>query len=74
MPRPGKGPGAHPVLGSMGRLALQSAQEDDLMPKMSDSRRKRIQAKQRKAKNALRREGKLAKRQRNSAKPVTAAG
>jgi hypothetical protein len=43
------------------------------MPKMSDSRRKRIQAKQRKAKNAVRREGKLAKRERNSAQPAKAA-
>ena len=38
------------------------------MPKMSDSRRKRIQAKQRKAKNALQRATKLAKRERNSAR------
>ena len=39
------------------------------MPKMSDSRRKRIQARQRKATNALRRAAKLAKRQRNRSKP-----
>jgi hypothetical protein len=45
-----------------------------LMPKMSDSRRKRIQAKQRKATNALQRAAKLAKRKRDSAKPGTAAG
>jgi|EndMetStandDraft_3_1072993.scaffolds.fasta_scaffold22817_5 hypothetical protein len=38
------------------------------MPKMSDSRRKQIQAKQRKAKNALLREGKVAKRTRNNPK------
>ena len=44
------------------------------MPKMSDSRRKRIQAKQRKATNALQRATKLAKRQRNSAKTGKAAG
>jgi hypothetical protein len=43
------------------------------MPKMSDSRRKGIQAKQRKATNARRRVAKLAKRNRNSAKPGTAA-
>jgi hypothetical protein len=34
---------------------------------MSDQRRKRIQAKQRKAKNALKRAAKIAKRERNSA-------
>ena len=38
------------------------------MPKMSDSRRKHLQAKQRKAKNALQREAKVAKRTRNSTK------
>lgn len=38
------------------------------MPKMSDSARKRIQAKQRKATNARLRAAKIAKRQRNSAK------
>jgi hypothetical protein len=48
--------------------------EDDAVPKMTDSRRKRIQAKQRKATNALRRAAKLAKRERNSAKPRAAAG
>jgi len=37
------------------------------MPTMSDSRRKRIQAKQRKATNALKRAAKAAKRKRNSA-------
>jgi hypothetical protein len=44
------------------------------MPKMSDSRRKRIQAKQRKAMNALQRAAKAVKRERNSAKPGAAAG
>ena len=44
------------------------------MPKMSDARRKRIQAKQRKATNALRRTNKLAKRTRNETKPAAAAG
>jgi hypothetical protein len=38
------------------------------MPKMSDNRRKRIQAKQRKATNALKRATKAAKRERNTAK------
>jgi hypothetical protein len=37
------------------------------MPKMSDSRRKRIQARQRKLENATKRSAKLAKRKRNSA-------
>ena len=37
------------------------------MPKMTDSRRKRIQAKQRKASNALRRSAKAGKRKRNAA-------
>ena len=44
------------------------------MPKMSDTRRKRIQANQRKATNAVKRAAKLAKRARNSAKPGKAAG
>ncbi len=35
------------------------------MPTMSDSRRKRIQAKQRKAENAKKRAAKVAKRDRN---------
>ena len=43
------------------------------MPKMSDTRRKRIQAKQRKATNALQRAAKVAKRERNSAKSGAAA-
>jgi len=43
------------------------------MPKMSDSRRKRIQAKQRKATNALQRSAKIAKRNRNNAKRGAAA-
>jgi hypothetical protein len=42
------------------------------MPKMSDSRRKRIQAKQRKALNALHRAAKVVKRKRNSARPGAA--
>ncbi|MEQ1713378.1 MAG: hypothetical protein ABL908_18545, partial [Hyphomicrobium sp.] len=37
------------------------------MPNMSDARRKRIQAKQRKATNALKRAAKAAKRARNKA-------
>jgi hypothetical protein len=58
----------------MGRLVLQGGPtEDTVMPKMSDSRRKRIQAKQRKATNALQRATKVAKRERNSAKHGTAA-
>lgn len=36
------------------------------MPNMSDARRKRIQAKQRKAKNAAKRAAKIAKIKRNS--------
>ena len=43
------------------------------MPTMTDNRRKRIQAKQRKATNALQRATKVAKRERNSAKHGTAA-
>ncbi len=39
----------------------------EIMPKMSDNRRKRIQAKQRKATNALKRTTKAAKRERNKA-------
>lgn len=41
------------------------------MPMLSDSRRKRIQAKQRKATNALKRSAKIAKRQRNSTATAT---
>jgi hypothetical protein len=37
------------------------------MPTLSDSRRKRIQAKQRKATNSLKRAAKVAKKKRNSA-------
>lgn len=37
------------------------------MPTMSDTRRKRIQAKQRKARNAVKRAAKAAKRKRNTA-------
>jgi hypothetical protein len=43
------------------------------MPKMGDSRRKSIQAKQRKATNARLRAAKIAKRQRNSTKAGAAA-
>jgi hypothetical protein len=39
--------------------------EDHFMPKMSDARRKKIQARQRKATNALKRAAKVAKRKRN---------
>jgi hypothetical protein len=38
------------------------------MPTMSDQRRKKIQARARKAKNTLKREAKAAKRQRNAKK------
>jgi hypothetical protein len=56
------------------RLALKGGPtEDTVMPKMSDSRRKRIQAKQRKATNALQRAAKVAKRERNSGRRGTAA-
>jgi hypothetical protein len=41
------------------------------MPTLSDSRRKKIQARQRKAQNARKRAAKLAKRERN-AKPARA--
>lgn len=37
------------------------------MPTMSDSRRKQIQARQRKAENAKKREAKIAKKERNKA-------
>ncbi len=37
------------------------------MPTMSDARRKKIQARQRKAENALKRAARIAKRKRNSA-------
>ena len=38
------------------------------MPTMSDTRRKKIQAKQRKAENAVKRVARISKRQRNGAK------
>jgi hypothetical protein len=44
------------------------------MPKMGDSRRKKIQAKQRKATNARLRAVKITKRQRNNPKAGAAAG
>src|SRR5262245_31480697 len=62
----------HHVLGKI--LSDSLSTEDNVMPKMSDSRRKRIQAKQRKATNALQRAAKIAKRERNNAKPGAAAG
>ena len=37
------------------------------MPKMSDSRRKKIQARQRKLENAKKRAARIAKRERNAA-------
>ena len=40
---------------------VEGPSEENIMPKMSDSRRKRIQAKQRKATNAVQRAAKLAK-------------
>lgn len=43
------------------------------MPTLSDSRRKRIQARQKKALNALKRAAKIAKRERNSAAGKKAA-
>lgn len=43
-------------------------EEDRPMPTMSDQRRKQIQARQRKAKNALKREAKAAKKERNKGK------
>ena len=36
------------------------------MPTMTDSRRKKIQARQRKAENAKKREGKITKKERNA--------
>ncbi len=42
------------------------------MPTMSNSRRKKIQARQRKADNALKREAKVAKKARNAAKASSA--
>jgi len=38
------------------------------MPNMSDSRRKKIQARQRKAENAKKREAKIVKKERNKEK------
>jgi hypothetical protein len=48
--------------------SIRRASGGNVMPKMSDSRRKRIQAKQRKATNALQRATKLAKRKRNASR------
>jgi hypothetical protein len=51
------------------RLALQCLPTEDIfMPTMSNLRRKRIVAKQRKVKNAAKRTAKAAKRERNSAR------
>ncbi len=44
------------------------------MPMMSDSRRKKIQARQRKAANARNRAAKIAKRERNAQKKTAKAG
>lgn len=38
------------------------------MPQMTDNRRKKIQARQQKAENALKREAKIAKKARNAGK------
>jgi hypothetical protein len=57
------------TLARPGRLVLQGGLNGGIfMPMMSDQRRKRIQAKQRKAKNAEKRAAKAAKREQNSAK------
>jgi hypothetical protein len=50
-------------------------QRRNVMPTMSDTRRKKIQARQRKAENARKRVAKAAKRERNAggAKPAKAA-
>jgi len=45
-----------------------AAKQETSMPTMTDNRRKRIQAKQNKAENTLKREAKIAKKARNSAK------
>jgi hypothetical protein len=42
------------------------------MPMLSDSRRKKIQARQRKAENAKKREAKIAKKERNAKAPASA--
>jgi hypothetical protein len=44
----------------------KSATEDSIVPKMTDSRRKRVQAAQRKASNAQRRAAKAEKRKRKA--------
>jgi hypothetical protein len=57
-----------------GAVGLQGGPTEEIpMPKMSDKRRKRIQGKQRKALNTLRRTAKVAKRARNSTKSASAA-
>jgi len=55
------------LLGHLRRAyLLVEPTEDNLVPKMTDSRRKRIQAAQRKASNALRRAAKTEKRNRKA--------
>jgi len=57
----------HRRAGVRGRCTeVKTATEHRLVPKMSDSRRKRIQAAQRKASNALRRAAKAVKRTRKT--------
>ena len=51
-----------------GALKGGQLQGDALMPQMTDNRRKKIQARQLKAENALKREAKIAKKARNAAK------
>lgn len=47
---------------------LERSAEEKMMPTMSNTARKRIQAKQRKVANAAKRAAKLAKKNRNNAK------
>lgn len=46
--------------------AVRIRHGDDQMPKMSDNRRKKIQMRQRKLKNATSRAAKIAKKKRNA--------
>lgn len=52
----------------MGRDPLENAdkQEEFIMPTMSNLRRRKIQARQRKAENAAKREAKIAKKEHNA--------
>jgi hypothetical protein len=59
-----------PALGNLRRESKQIGRTT--MPTMSDNRRKKIQARQRKAENAEKRAAKIAKKERN-AKPRPAA-